>query len=117
MQIDFTPNELQMLTETLAHHNHELGHEIARTDHREFKQMLQAKLDVLIRLQTQLVRGEVQFSPEESDALSEVLDQSENTLYLEIARSDDRDFKHLLRNNLECLETAHKKISGACKAA
>jgi hypothetical protein len=117
MQIDFTPNELQMLTDTLARHNGELRHEIARTDHREFKQMLEAKLEILTRLQAQLVRGEVQFSPEESDALREVLDQSENALYFEIARTDDRDFKHLLQKNLECLETAHNKISAACKAA
>jgi len=113
MQVQFTPKELEVLTEVLARHNRELTHEISRTDTRGVKHILQEKLDVLGRLQNQLVWGELQLSTEISDVLAEVLDQSERALYFEIARTDDREFKHGLQENLERLESAHSKISRA----
>ena len=117
MQVQFTPSELEVLTEVLARHNRELTHEIARTDARGFKHMLQEKLDLLGRLQNQLVWGELQLSTETNDVLAEVLDQSERALYFEIARTDDRDFKHKLQENLAQLEGAHNKIARASNAA
>jgi hypothetical protein len=117
MQVEFTPNELQVLTEILARHNRDLVHEIARTDDREFKHMLQEKLELLTRLQNQIVWGELQLSTEKSEVLAEVLDQCERALYFEIARTDDREFKHMLQKNLESLECAHHKITGASAAA
>lgn len=117
MQVQFTPNELQVLTDTLARHNSELIHEIARTDHREFRHSLQKKLELLMGLQGQLLRGELQFGAEERDALAEVLDQSESALYFEIARTDHRQFKRMLEKNLELLERVHGKITEACAAA
>ncbi len=113
MQVQFTPKELEVLTEVLARHNRELTHEISRTDTRGFKHILQEKLDVLGRLQNQLVWGELQLSTEIGDVLAEVLDQSERALYFEIARTDDREFKHTLQENLERLESAHSKITRA----
>ena len=117
MQVQFTPNELEVLTEVLARHRGELIHQIARTDARDFKHLLQEKLDLLGRLQNQLVWGELQLSTEISELLAEVLDQSEHALYFEIARTDDRDFKHKLQDNLGQLESAHQKIAGARNAA
>jgi hypothetical protein len=117
MQVQFTPDELQILTDALVRHNRDLIHEIARTDHREFKQMLQKKLDLLTGLQDQLLRGELQFSENERAVLNEVLDHSESALYFEIARTDDRGFKQLLKKNLECLELVHFKITEARAAA
>lgn len=117
MQVQFTPYELQVLTDTLARHNRELIHEIARTDHREFKQLLQKKLDLLTSLQGQLMRGELQLSKNERDVLTEVLDHSERALYFEIARTDERGFKQLLQKNLDRLELAHCKIAEASTAA
>ena len=117
MRVQFTPYELQVLTDTLVRHNRDLIHEIARTDHREFKHMLQNKLDLLTGLQGQLLRGELQLGKNERDALNEVLDQSESALYFEIARTDDREFKQLLQKNLEGLELVHCKIREARAAA
>ena len=113
MQFQFSPNELQLLTDTLIRNTNELRYEIARTDDREFKHMLLQKLDVLTCLQGQLVTGELQLSTEKVGVLAEVLDQSERALYFEIARTDDRKFKHMLQENLECLERAHCKLTGA----
>ncbi len=117
MQVQFTPNELQVLTDALAQHNSELVHEIARTDHREFRHMLQKKLELLIGLQGRLLQGEIQLSADESEVLAEVLDQSENALYFEIARTDHYKFKRMLERNLDSLERAHSKITEGCAAA
>jgi hypothetical protein len=117
MKVQFTPNEVKILNDTLARHNQELTHEIAHTDHREFKHILKERLNLLTSLQSQLVWGELQFTQEESDVLNEAIDQSERALYFEIARTDDRDFKHMLRDNLQLLEGAHCKITGARAAA
>ena len=68
-------------------------------------------------LQGQLLRGELQLSAEERDALAEVLDASESSLYFEIARTDHRPYKRMLERNLESLERAHNKIKEACAAA
>ncbi len=111
MQARLTPDEVQILTDTLVRRNRDLVHEIARTDHRQFKQLLQNKLDLLNGLQGQLQRGELRFNQKERDVLNEVLDQSENALYFEIARTDHRDFKHLLQKDLSCLEVVHCKIA------
>ncbi|PSH03668.1 MAG: hypothetical protein CXZ00_10815 [Acidobacteria bacterium] len=110
MQVQFTADELQVLADVLAQHNRELTHEIARTDDRKFKIMLLKKLDVLTQLENQLVQGDVELSSEESDDLVEMLNQSERALYFEIARTDDRDFKHILQKKLERLECAHHKL-------
>lgn len=117
MQIQFSVNEAQLLADTLGRRTSELRHEIARTDDREFKQMLLQKLETLTCLQSQLVPGEVQLSPKTGGALAEVLDQAEHALYFEIARTDDREFKHMLQKNLECLECAHSKLTEAHAAA
>jgi len=117
MQIQFSANELQLLADTLVRHMSELRHEIARTDDREFKQMLLQKLEILTCLQSQLVAGEVQLCTEKDGVLAEVLDQTERALYFEIARTDDREFKHMLQENLECLEGVHCKLTEARAAA
>lgn len=117
MHVQFTGYELQVLTDTLVRHNRELIHEIARTDHREFKVLLQGNLDLLTGLHGQLLRGELLLSPHEREVLNEVLDAREDALYFEIARSDDRAFKRSLQKDLECLEEVHDKISIACVAA
>jgi arginine deiminase len=117
MQVQFSPNELQVFADTLARHNSELIHEIARTDHREFRHILRKKLELLMGLQSQLLRGELQLSTEQRDALAEVLDQSENALYFEIARTDHRAFKQVLERNLDLLERVHGKITEPCAAA
>ena len=117
MQGQFTSYELQVLTDTLVRHNRDLIHEIARTDHREFKHMLQNKLDLLTGRQGQLLRGELQLGKNERDALNEVLDHTESALYFEIARTDDHEFKQLLQKNLEGLEQVHRKIREARASA
>ncbi len=117
MQILFSVNELQLLADTLVQRTSELRHEIARTDDRQFRQMLLKKLETLTLLQSQLVPGEVQLSTETGGALAEVLDKAEHALYFEIARTDDREFKHMLKKNLEGLECAHSKLTEAHAAA
>lgn len=117
MYVQFSPIELQLLTETLVRHTNELLHEIARTDDREFKRMLLQKLDTLTCLQSQLIEEEVQLSMEDCGVLDEVLDQSERSLYFEIARTDDREFRHMLQQSLERMESAHCKLTEARVAA
>jgi len=117
MQVEFTQHELEVLVDTLTRHNRELLLEIARTDHREFKLMLQKKLDLLTGLQGQLLLGELRFSEAERDTLNEVLDRSERALYFEIARTDNRGFKQLLQKDLECMELLHCKITADCVVA
>jgi len=117
MQVHFTGYELQVLTETLVRHNRELIREIARTEHREFKQQLQQNLDLLTGLHGQLLRGELHLSAHEREVLNEVLEASEDALYFELARTDDRSYKHSLQKDLECLEQVHEKITNPCVAA
>lgn len=117
MKIQFSVNEQQLLAETLVRRTSELRHEIARTDDREFKQMLLQKLETLTCLQSQLLPEQVQLSTETGDALAEVLDQAEHALYFEIARTDDREFKHMLLKNLECMESVHSRLREAHAAA
>jgi hypothetical protein len=116
MQVEFTQYEMQILTDTLVRHNRDLLLEIARTDHREFKQALQKKLDLLLGVHGQLLRGELRFSEFEREVLNEVLNCSERALYFEIARTDHRTFKRLLQKDLECMELLHFKITEDCAA-
>jgi hypothetical protein len=114
MHVDFTQYELQLLTDTLMRHNRDLLLEIARTDRREFRQMLQQKLDLLTDLQGQILRGELWLSETARDVLNEMLDRTERALYFEIARTDHRGFKQLLRKDLECMELLHCKLAEGC---
>jgi len=117
MQVQFTPNELRLLNDTLARNHGELVREISRTEHREFKHELQQKLDLLARVQAKLARGTFDFFGNELDFLAETLEYYERQLYAEIARTDRREFKHELQSRLEFLAQAHRKISGACRLA
>lgn len=117
MKIQCSGNEQQLLADTLDRRTSELRYEIARTDDREFKQMLLQKLETLTCLQSQLIPGEVQLSAETGGALAEMLDQAEHALYFEIARTDNREFKHMLQKNLECLECVHSRLTEAHAAA
>ncbi len=49
-ECEFSTEELETLREMLEHYERMLYAEISRTDHREFKHMLQQKLDRLVRL-------------------------------------------------------------------
>jgi hypothetical protein len=117
MKIQFSPDELRLLADALVRHTSGLRREIARTEDLEFKHILLEKLDILTCLQSQLATGEVQLSTANAGVLAEVLDQSEHALYFEIARTDDRKFKHMLQENLTCMESAHCKLTQACSAA
>ena len=113
MQIQLTDHELHVLADTLARHNRDLAHEIAQTDDREFKHMLQTTLEVLTAVHRHLASGELKLSPEEGRALAEALDRSERALNIEIAHTENREFRHMLHENLDELTLAHFKITGA----
>jgi len=112
MQIPLTDDELHVLAETLARHNRELEHEIAQTDDRNFRHMLQATLDVLSAVHRHLASGELQLSSEEARTLAEALERSERALSVEIAHTENRNFKHMLHHELDELVGAHCKIAG-----
>ncbi|HEX8925161.1 MAG TPA: hypothetical protein VF786_05180 [Terriglobales bacterium] len=112
MQIQLSEHELHVLANTLARHNRDLEYEIAQTDDREFKHMLQATLELLTAVQNHLTSGEAKLSFEEARALTEALERSERALSVEIAHTDNRAFKHMLHDNLDEIMGAHYKISG-----
>jgi len=111
MQIQLTDHELHVLADTLARHNRHLAHEIAQTDDREFRHMLQNTLEVLTTVQNHLATGELKLSSEEGRALAEALDRSERALSIEIAHTENRDFRHMLHDDLDELTGAHFKIA------
>ena len=112
MQIPLTDHELHVLADTLARHNRDLEHEIAQTDDRGFRHMLQATLDVLTAVQRHLASGDLQLNSEEARTLAEALERSERALSIEIAHTDNRNLKHMLHDNLDELVGAHCKIAG-----
>ncbi len=54
--LDFTPSELEYLTALLERDHHNLQFEICRTDHRDFKKMLQAKQELCERMLDKVAR-------------------------------------------------------------
>jgi phage terminase Nu1 subunit (DNA packaging protein) len=117
MESRFTPGEQQLLIETLAQHAREMLHGIARANHREFKRMLQLKMERTTRMQLRIAAGEFQLEDDESDLLREALEQGERALCFEIARTDGRKFKHMLQRKLDMLLGVRSKLSAASKAA
>ena len=47
MRLDFTTQELDLVTEIMQLHQETLLRDISRADHREYKQMLRARLELL----------------------------------------------------------------------
>jgi hypothetical protein len=112
MQVRLTDHELHVLADTLARHNRDLEYEIAQTDDRDFRHMLQATLEVLSAVQRHLASGALQLNPDEARMLAEALERSERALSVEIAHTDNRKLKHILHDNLDDLVGAHYKIAG-----
>jgi hypothetical protein len=112
MQIPLTDHELHLLADTLARHNRDLEHEIGHTNNRELRHMLQATLDLLSAVQRHLASGELRLTSDEARTLADALERSERALSVEIAHTDNRNFKHALQENLDELFGAHCKIAG-----
>ncbi len=55
MQIDLTYSEGEMLLQLLDEHCRELRFEISHTDHREYRQVLENRLEMLEGLATRLM--------------------------------------------------------------
>ncbi len=47
MRLDFTTQELDLVTEIMQLHQETLLRDISRADHRDYKQMLRARLELL----------------------------------------------------------------------
>jgi hypothetical protein len=117
MKVQLMSDEVQELADLLAGDDRELIHEIARTEHGDFKHGLQHREDVLIGLRGKLTRNEVDFSGPELDFLRDVLEHHERILYAEISRTDHREFKHSLQQKLDRIVQLRKKIAELCAAA
>jgi DNA-nicking Smr family endonuclease len=115
MQLQFSSDEFHLLTDVLEQRDRELKNEISRTANDDFKHRLEKLQRLVDDVEQKLARGEPELRADELDLLGEVVDQCERGLTAEIARTEDREFRHLLQQREELLRPVHDKVVELCE--
>lgn len=115
MDLQFTSDEFQLLTDVLEQRDRELRHEIVRTDNDEVRHRLETVQRLLDEVEHKLVRREPELTADELDLLGEIVDQCQRGLTAEIARTEDRESRRVLLNREELLRPVHDKVVELCE--
>ncbi len=115
MLLQFTSDELQLLTDVLEQRDRELRNRIIGTDDDDLRHRLEKTQRLLEELEHKLVCGQPELTTDELDLLGEVVDQSERGLAAEIARVEDREFRQTLEKREHMLRPVHDKVVELCE--
>jgi hypothetical protein len=115
MLLQFTSDELHLLTDVLEQRDRELRNQIIRTDDDDLRHRLERNQRLLEELEHKLVRRQPELTTNELDLLGEVVDQCERGLTAEIARADDREFRQALEKREHMLRPVHDKVVELCE--
>ncbi len=115
MLLQFTSDEVQLLTDVLEQRDRELRNQIIRTDDDGLRSRLEKVQRLLDELEHKLVRRQPELTTDELDLLGEVVDQCERGLTAEIARAQDREFRQTLEEREHLLRPVHDKVVELCE--
>jgi len=114
MILQFTPEELQMMVDLFEERLRGLDDEIAHTDRRNTRVVLEQQEKMLQEVEDKVMRHDVAFTADELEFLLDYIGERVQKLRMEIYRTDAREFKQVLRTRQEVLERIHDKITEAC---
>lgn len=115
MLLQFTSDELKLLTDVLEQRDRELRYRIIQTDDDSLRQRLEKMQRLLDELEHKLLRRQPELTAEELDLLGEIVDHCERGLTTEIARAGDREFRQALENREHLLRPLHDKVVELCE--
>jgi hypothetical protein len=114
MTLQFTNEELQLMVELLEEQLRSLDSEIAHTERRVYRSILEQQEKQLDQLENKVIAHDLSFATDELECLLDFLTAKSRELRNEIARTDNREYKQILRNRQEILEHTEDKVTEAC---
>ena len=116
MQLQLTPNELQLAVDVLEQRSRELMRQIAESQPGDRKQALENRLRPLDELENRLIERRLDLSADELDTLAAELGQCDREFLTQLAPTKSNDSEHLLERE-RSLQRARDKILEACAMA
>ena len=113
MQFVLNAEELQLLVEILEHWDGDLTTEIAQTENSEMKSKLEKKRQLLQELENSLMAGDLRFSVDEFELLSQVVSRGEMGLMAEMSQVDRKKEARPISRQI-ALRRIRDKVSEAC---
>ncbi len=115
MLLQFTADELQLLTDVLEQRDRNLRNQIISTDDDEHRNRLEKTQWLLDEVQHKIVRRNPVLNADELDLLGEIVDQCERGLTAEIGRAQDCEFRQALESREHQLRPLHDKVVELCE--
>jgi hypothetical protein len=114
MILQFQPEELQLIVNLLEDRLRFLDVEIARTDRRNARDILEQEEKVVKQIEDKVMAHDLAWSVDELDFMIDFLSHRSQELRHEISRTDNRDYKQALRLRQQTLEKTQDKVTEAC---
>ena len=114
MTLQFTNEELQLIVELLEERLRALDMEIAHTERKVYRSILEQQEKQLDQLEDKVIAHDLSFAADELEGLLDFLTVKSRELRNEISRTENREYKQMLRGRQEILEHAEDKVTEAC---